>query len=143
MTPSRSSNTAFMGFFCNAAPGLQGTTTAPCTIGGIFEKYLARELGCQGKDGFLAVVAMVVGESAVPRNDIENHFASFKIEAKFELSEACRAHHFPQARPVLFAVEHEEASPSGARDFPPDRPILLCEIVPRLDLGVRNSLGEA
>ena len=86
---------------------------------------------------------MVVCKPTVAGHHIEYYLASLKIETKFELSEACRAHHFPQARLILFSVEHEEASPSGSRDFPSYSPVALCELVPRIDVGIRNSVREA
>src|SRR5258708_1476651 len=66
---------------------------------------------------FVIVVPVVVGEPCVARNNIEHHFAAFKIEAEFQLSKTCFAHRFPHTRLVLFAVKHEKSSSSCARDF--------------------------
>src|SRR5258708_1274179 len=91
---------------------------------------------------FVIVVPVVVGEPGVARNNIEHDFASFKIEAEFQLPETCFAHRFPDTRLVFFAVKHEKSSSSCTRDFSADRPILLSEFIPSIDLGIGDSFRE-
>src|SRR5260370_10218800 len=85
---------------------------------------------------------MVMSQPAIAGDNVKYYFASFKIEAEFQFAQTCIPHRFPQACLVLFAIQHQKTPAPCSGDFSADCPVPLCELVPGIYLGIRDSLGE-
>jgi len=60
------------------------------------------------------VVTMIMRQTTVARDYVEDDFAAFKIESEFKLSQSSGAQDFAQASLVSFAVQHKEAAATSA-----------------------------
>src|ERR1700722_3670335 len=89
------------------------------------------------------VVAVIVRQTTVARDDVEDDLAAFEIETELEFAQAGIAHRFAEARLVFFAVEHEKATAARAGNLAAYGAVGLGELVPGVDVRIRNAVGEA
>src|SRR5262249_28584 len=78
---------------------------------------------------------IATGGIALESSLLRKNLCAFKIEVEPNLGQTSLAHGVPQPHLVL-NVEHEKAAPTRADQFPANRSVLQCKIVPSVNLRV-------